>query len=285
MPGLKDDGYSYNGFSLPLQKVALRTEVEDRKPEFEKAGDVPLFNREQETVAEEQKHDGPLVVDVMGGDGALQSLRVKPSIFLGLLNRLDHPVVAHHKRRFGKHTYFAYCGDFIIETRTTRPLALPRSPGSVVDSPLPIERNIRRKHGKGLTDPDLEQGAASGDATDHPLMEFYTAERCYVTEWWNRPEDPALSVARLRVEAGVSTRPYRLRGISERYLFLSGRGIVEIDGERREVGPGDGIFIDPGSWRCITNTGERDLGFLAICRPRFKRLDPNSPKRDFVGNR
>jgi len=59
--------------------------------------------------------------------------------------------------------------------------------------------------------------------------------------------------------------------------------VVEVDGAEKGVGPGDGLLIDPGSWRCITNTGDRDLGLFAICRPRFRRLDPNSPKREFAG--
>lgn len=32
--------------------------------------------------------------------------------------------------------------------------------------------------------------------------EFYTAEKCYVTELSNTPDDPEVSIARVRVEPG-----------------------------------------------------------------------------------
>ena len=58
--------------------------------------------------------------------------------------------------------------------------------------------------------------------------EFPIAERCRILETWNRPDDPALSVARARVAPGVTTRLHRLTGICERYLILSGQGRVEV---------------------------------------------------------
>lgn len=223
---------------------------------------------------------GPVVIEVMGNEGSPQSLRVKPATFLSLVERLDHPVVAHYKTRFGKHVYFVYCGDFIIEARTRRALDLGRATAAVGDR---IPAGGRRgASGRAVNDILEDSGGWSGIQSKHRLMEFYCAERCYVAEWWS---DRDLSVARLRVEKGMSTRPYRLRGISERYLFLSGRGVVDVDGTEKGVGPGDGLLINPGSWRCITNTGDRDLGLFAICRPRFRRLDPHSPRRDFAGAR
>jgi mannose-6-phosphate isomerase-like protein (cupin superfamily) len=57
----------------------------------------------------------------------------------------------------------------------------------------------------------------------------------------------------------------------ERYVILEGEGQVEIGGaEARAVGPLDVIQIPPGESQRITNTGQRDLVFLAICTPRFK---------------
>ena len=43
--------------------------------------------------------------------------------------------------------------------------------------------------------------------------EYPIAERCRVLEAWNRPDDPAQSVARARVAPGVTTRLHRLAGI------------------------------------------------------------------------
>ncbi|MFD2111769.1 cupin domain-containing protein [Thiorhodococcus fuscus] len=100
--------------------------------------------------------------------------------------------------------------------------------------------------------------------------EFYIAEGCYILESWNRDEDPDVSIARARVVPGVTTRLHRLEGIVERYLMLSGRGRVEVEGlEPRLVGPGDLVVIPAGAGQRIANLGETDLVFYAICTPRF----------------
>ena len=100
--------------------------------------------------------------------------------------------------------------------------------------------------------------------------EYYFEEGCFITELHNFPDDPAVSVARARVEPGRTTRWHSLTGIHERYLILTGNGRVEIGKEApREVGPGDAVLIPPGCRQRITNTGTMDLVFLAVCTPRF----------------
>lgn len=102
------------------------------------------------------------------------------------------------------------------------------------------------------------------------LDEYYTEERCYITELSNTPDDPHASIARARVLPGVTTRRHRLRGTTERYVILEGKGRVEIGDEpAREVGPGDVVLIPPLVRQRITNVGNDDLIFLAICTPRF----------------
>jgi mannose-6-phosphate isomerase-like protein (cupin superfamily) len=100
--------------------------------------------------------------------------------------------------------------------------------------------------------------------------EFYTSEKCYITELSNTPDDPDVSIARARVESGVTTRWHRLKGTVERYFILNGTGVVEI-GEKPpwEVFAGDIVLIPPMCRQRITNTGKDDLIFLAICSPRF----------------
>ena len=102
--------------------------------------------------------------------------------------------------------------------------------------------------------------------------EFYTAEKCYVTELSNMSDDPDVSIARARVESGVTIRWHRLKGTFERYVVISGRGIVEI-GEQppREVTAGDIVLIPPMCRQRIINIGSEDLVFLAICSPRFSQ--------------
>ena len=102
--------------------------------------------------------------------------------------------------------------------------------------------------------------------------EFYTLEKCYVTELSNTPEDPDVSIARARVEPGVTTRRHRLKGITERYFIISGIGLVEVGKQQpREVTTCDIVLIPPMCRQRITNTGVDDLVFLAICSPRFSQ--------------
>ncbi len=102
--------------------------------------------------------------------------------------------------------------------------------------------------------------------------EFWTPEKCYIVESSNSADDPDASIARARVEPGITTRWHRLNGVVERYFILEGNGLVEV-GEMspEQVNPGDVVLI-PGSCRQrITNIGSGDLVFLAICTPRFSQ--------------
>ncbi|MFV8819993.1 cupin domain-containing protein [Haliea sp. E17] len=101
--------------------------------------------------------------------------------------------------------------------------------------------------------------------------EFYTDELCYITELSNSAGDPAVSIARARVEPGVTTRWHRLDETAERYVMLSGEGLVEVaDLPPTKVLPGDVVLIPPFARQRITNTGKEQLIFLAICSPRFQ---------------
>ncbi len=100
--------------------------------------------------------------------------------------------------------------------------------------------------------------------------EFYTDEGCFILELSNCAEDEAVSIARARVEPGVTTGLHRLRGVTERYLILKGKGYVEVsDLPPTDVGPGDVVLIPSDCTQRITNTGTGDLLFLAVCTPRF----------------
>jgi len=86
----------------------------------------------------------------------------------------------------------------------------------------------------------------------------------------NSADDPDVSIAKARVEPGVTTVWHQLRETTERYVILSGTGFVEtgaFDGE--VVAAGDVVIIPPMCRQRITNTGDSDLEFLAICSPRF----------------
>lgn len=69
---------------------------------------------------------------------------------------------------------------------------------------------------------------------------------------------------------GVTERHYHSQS-EEFYFILEGEGSMEIDGEQRDVGPGDGILIPPGSWHQITARSE--LRFLCCCAPPYSHED------------
>lgn len=101
--------------------------------------------------------------------------------------------------------------------------------------------------------------------------EYFFQEGCYILELSNSAEDPNVSIARARVAIGGRTRWHRLRGVIERYVILSGLGSVEV-GEKLpvRVSAGDVVTIPAMIAQRITNLGEADLVFLAICTPRFQ---------------
>ena len=104
----------------------------------------------------------------------------------------------------------------------------------------------------------------------NPESEFYIDEGCYITELSNTAEDTAVSITRARVKPDTATRWHRLAATAERYVILEGSGFVEV-GEKlqKDVSAGDVVLIPPMSRQRITNTGDKDLVFLAICTPRF----------------
>lgn len=104
--------------------------------------------------------------------------------------------------------------------------------------------------------------------------EFFTDELCHITELSNSTDDPELSIARARVEPGVTTRWHRLKTSAERYVILSGSGEVEIgDLPSKAVKSGDIVLIPAMCRQRIKNTGNEDLVFLALCTPRFRLED------------
>ncbi|MGH8717557.1 MAG: cupin domain-containing protein [Burkholderiales bacterium] len=77
-------------------------------------------------------------------------------------------------------------------------------------------------------------------------------------------------MARARVTPGVTTRWHRLIGTAERYVILEGEGLVEVGSlPPQEVRAGDIVLIPPSCRQRITNIGQNDLIFLAVCTPRF----------------
>jgi len=109
-------------------------------------------------------------------------------------------------------------------------------------------------------------------AIHHPdtKTEFLTPERCWILEAWNNSTDGSVSIARARVEPGITTQWHCLRGVDERYVIVTGQGLMRTGTLAPEqVGPGDIVVIPAGVPQQITNDGTGDLIFYCICTPPF----------------
>jgi mannose-6-phosphate isomerase-like protein (cupin superfamily) len=79
-----------------------------------------------------------------------------------------------------------------------------------------------------------------------------------------------VSIARAKVEPGVTTKAHHLEGVQEIYLIAKGKGKVYVcDLEPAEVNEGDTVIIPAGTSQRIKNIGKTDLVFYCICTPRF----------------
>lgn len=82
------------------------------------------------------------------------------------------------------------------------------------------------------------------------------------------------SLAEASLPPGGATQRHYHRISEEFYYILEGRGTMEIDGEAREVGPGDAILIPAGAWHQIRSQKEGDsLRFLCCCAPPYAHDD------------
>ena len=100
--------------------------------------------------------------------------------------------------------------------------------------------------------------------------EYYFKEGCFINELSNSEADADVSVAQARVSPDVTTQWHRLKNTVERYVILSGEGLVEVEGlPDTQVKAGDVVIIPKQHWQRITNIAAEDLVFYAICSPRF----------------
>lgn len=104
--------------------------------------------------------------------------------------------------------------------------------------------------------------------------EFYTDERAYITELHNTDADDSCSIARARIEPGVTTQVHKLLDTIERYVILEGTARVMVGNAAPvEVQALDVVNISAGTEQSISNTGSGDLVFLCICTPRFRQCN------------
>ena len=81
------------------------------------------------------------------------------------------------------------------------------------------------------------------------------------------------SLAEARLAPGTSTQEHYHKNAEEIYYITHGNGRIRIEGEMREVGPGDAIAIPPGQRHKLWNTGSETLRLLCCCAPAYEHED------------
>ncbi len=81
------------------------------------------------------------------------------------------------------------------------------------------------------------------------------------------------SLAEARLPAGGSTQEHYHAITEEIYYITHGAGRIRIEGESRDVKPGDAIAIPPGQRHKLWNTGAEVLRLLCCCAPAYEHND------------
>ena len=81
----------------------------------------------------------------------------------------------------------------------------------------------------------------------------------------------AQSLAEAKLEPGQATERHYHRASEEIYFLLDGAGVLELDGQLRDVQPGDAVLIPPGTWHQIRAL--EPLRFLCCCSPAYSHSD------------
>lgn len=79
------------------------------------------------------------------------------------------------------------------------------------------------------------------------------------------------SLAEASMKPGQATDRHYHERSEEIYFLLEGTARIEVNGETRDVGPGDAVLIPAGAWHQIT--AETDLRFLCCCAPPYEHSD------------
>lgn len=80
------------------------------------------------------------------------------------------------------------------------------------------------------------------------------------------------SLAEATLAPGQSTERHYHRESEEIYFLLEGGGLLEVDGETREVVPGDAVLIPPGA-RHALRAGPEGARLLCCCAPPYRHED------------
>ena len=82
----------------------------------------------------------------------------------------------------------------------------------------------------------------------------------------------AQSLAEASLEPGQGTQRHYHALTEEIYLITAGGGVLEVDGDSREVALGDAVVIPPGAWHELV-AGTAGARLLCMCAPPYAHDD------------
>ena len=83
---------------------------------------------------------------------------------------------------------------------------------------------------------------------------------------------PAQSLAEASLDPGQATQRHYHARSEEIYLMTEGGGVLEVDGETRQVEAGDAVLIPPGARHQLV-AGPEGVRLLCMCAPPYAHDD------------
>jgi len=81
------------------------------------------------------------------------------------------------------------------------------------------------------------------------------------------------SLAEVHIQPGKKSSKHYHKHSEESYFILSGVASVEINNTNHQFMPGEAVLLEPLDVHQISNQGEQDLVFLAVCVPAWSPDD------------
>ena len=113
--------------------------------------------------------------------------------------------------------------------------------------------------------------------------EILAGDNTILRELLHPSRDPAAvgySLAHAKLAGDTASLPHRLK-TSEVYYFISGRGLMHVDGETTSVAEKQALYVPPGATQHLENIGNDDLVFLCIVDPAWRAEDEEVKGKDF----
>jgi quercetin dioxygenase-like cupin family protein len=67
-----------------------------------------------------------------------------------------------------------------------------------------------------------------------------------------------------------TAQPLHSHEHQQAYIVTRGAGRMEVDGEQRDLHPGDLVFMPPGAVHSIANVGDEPLSYVTVAHPAFE---------------